>query len=73
MYKVLDIHGFVDVGWAIDLDHKRSTSGYMFNLFGEAISWMRKRQAVVVLSTTKDEYMEATHASKDAIWLQRLC
>jgi hypothetical protein len=71
--KVLDIHGFVDVDWAGDLDHKISTSGYVFNLFGGAISWMRKRQVVVALSTTEVEYMAATHASKEAIWLQRLC
>jgi hypothetical protein len=41
--KVVDIHGFVDVDWAVDLDRKRSTSGYVFNLFGGEISWMRKR------------------------------
>jgi hypothetical protein len=34
---------------------------------------MSKRQAVVALSTTKAEYMAATHASKEAVWLQRLC
>jgi hypothetical protein len=27
----------------------------------------------VVLSTTESEYMAATHASKEAVWLQRLC
>jgi phosphoribosyl-AMP cyclohydrolase len=70
---MLDIHGFVDADWDGDLDHRISTSGYVFNLFGGAISWMRKRQAVVALSTTKVEYMAATHASKEAIWLQILC
>ena len=34
---------------------------------------MRKRQAVVALSTTKSKYMAATHVSKEAVWLQRLC
>jgi hypothetical protein len=71
--RVVDIHGFVDADWAGDLDHRRSTSGYVFNLFGGAISWMSKRQAVVALSTTEAEYMAATHASKEAVWLQRLC
>jgi hypothetical protein len=32
-----------------------------------------KRQSVVALSTTKVEYMATTHASKEAVWLQRLC
>jgi phosphoribosyl-AMP cyclohydrolase len=71
--RVLDIHVFVDADWDGDLDRRRSTSGYVFNLFGGAISWMRKRQVVVALSTTEVEYMAATHASKEAIWLQRLC
>jgi hypothetical protein len=70
---VLDIHGFVDADWAGDLYPRRYTSGYVFNMFGGAISWMSKRQAVMALSTTKDEYMEATHASKEEIWLQIFC
>ena len=66
---VLDIYGFVDVDWARDLYQRRSTSGYVFSLFGGAISWMRKRQSVVALSTVEAEYMAATRASKEAVWL----
>eukprot|EP00253_Pinus_taeda_P021695 PITA_21695 len=39
----------------------------------DAVSWMSKNQSVVALSTTEAEYMAATHASKEAVWLQRLC
>ena len=42
-------------------------------VFVGEISWMSKRQVVVALSTTKVEYMEATHARKEAVSLQRLC
>jgi len=45
----------------------------VFNLFGGAVSWMSKRQSIVALSTTEAEYMEGTHASKEEVWLQRLC
>ena len=45
----------------------------MFNLFGGTVSWMSKRQSIVALSTTEAEYMAATHASKEAVWFQRLC
>eukprot|EP00253_Pinus_taeda_P005362 PITA_05362 len=41
--RLLDIHGFVDADWAGDLDQRRSTSGYVFNLFGGAVSWMSKK------------------------------
>jgi len=66
---VLDIHVFVDVVWAEDLDHRRSISGYVFNLFGGTVSWMSKKQSIVALSTTEAEYMVATYASKEAVWL----
>eukprot|EP00253_Pinus_taeda_P014898 PITA_14898 len=71
--RVLDIRGFVDVDWVGDMDQRRSTNGYVFNLFGSAISWMSNKQSVVALSTTEAEYTVATHTSKEAVWLQRLC
>ena len=67
--RVLDVHGFVDANWAGDLDYRRSTSGYLFNLFGGVISWMTKKHVAVALSTTEVEYMAATHASKEGVWL----
>jgi hypothetical protein len=45
----------------------------VFNLFGGEINWMRKIQVVVALSITEVEYIEATHASNEAVWLHRLC
>eukprot|EP00128_Syssomonas_multiformis_P012363 Colp12_sorted_trinity150504_noHs@6801 len=71
--RLLDIRGFVDADWARDLYQRRSTSRYVFNLFGGKVSWMSKKQYVVALSTTEAEYMAATHASKEEVWLQRLC
>ena len=67
------VHGFVDFDWVGDIDSRLSTSGYVFRLFGGAISWMSRKQFVVALSSTKVEYIATTHASKEAVWLQRLC
>jgi hypothetical protein len=69
----VNVHGFFDIDSVGDMDRRRSTSGYVFKMFDGAISWMSKRQVVIVLSTTEYEYMEATHGSKEAVWLQRLC
>jgi hypothetical protein len=71
--SVLDIHVFVDARWVGDIYHKRYTSGYVFNMSGGSITWMSKRQVVVVLSTTEIEYMAATHEIKEEIWLKILC
>ena len=62
------IHGFVDVEWVGDMDQRRSTSGYVFSLFGGVFRWMSKIQFVVALSTTEAEYMAATNTSKEAFW-----
>jgi hypothetical protein len=70
---VLYICGFVEINWDGDIDHRRYTSGYAFNLFGGEVSWMSKRQSVVSLSTIEDDYMTITHASKEVVWLQILC
>jgi len=43
MDRVLDIHGCVDANWIGDMDRGRSTSGYVLNLFGGEISWIRKK------------------------------
>jgi len=55
------------------MDRRRTTSKYLFNMFGGEINWMRKRQGVVEISTTEVEYMTATHESKELVWLQILC
>ena len=55
------------------MDTRKSTSGYEFTLAGGAVSWCSRLQKVVALSTTKTEYISATGASKEAIWLAHLC
>ena len=64
--------GFVDSDFTGDLDKRRSTSGYVFTLAGGAISWMSKLQDTVALSITEAEYIAASHACKEAIWLRGL-
>ena len=44
---------------------------YVFTIGGIKVSCILKLQKVVSLSTTKVEYVAATEASKEMIWLQR--
>ncbi|KAG8496414.1 hypothetical protein CXB51_007522 [Gossypium anomalum] len=56
----------------IDLDRRRSLTGYVFTIGGCAISWKATLQTTVALSTTEAEYMAITEACKEAIWLKGL-
>jgi hypothetical protein len=53
-----------------DKDSRRSTTGYVFTIGGTTVSWILKLQKVVVPSTIEAEYVAATEASKEMIWLQ---
>jgi hypothetical protein len=65
------LQGYVDSYMAGDKDSRRSTTGYVFTIGGTTVSWILKLQKVVSLSTTEAEYVAATEASKEMIWLQR--
>ncbi|XP_042051274.1 secreted RxLR effector protein 161-like [Salvia splendens] len=62
--------GFCDSDYASNRDNRRSQTGYVFNLFGTAVSWKSGLQHVVALSTTEAEYIAITEAAKEAKWLK---
>jgi hypothetical protein len=66
------LSGYCDADWAGDLDERKSTTGYAFYIGDGLISWNSKRQATVALSTAEAEYMAATQAVKEVLWLKQL-
>eukprot|EP00253_Pinus_taeda_P034148 PITA_34148 len=65
------LQGYVNVDMVGDRDNRRSTIGYVFTIGGITINWVSKLQSVVALSRMEAEYVVATKASKEMIWLQR--
>ncbi|MCO5557722.1 hypothetical protein L7F22_011293 [Adiantum nelumboides] len=68
----LSVMGYRDSDYAGDLDNKRSTLRYVFTMAGGTVSWRFKLQTCVTQSTTEAEYVAASEACKEAIWLGRL-
>ena len=66
------IHGYVDGDWGGDADDRRSTTGYVYMSYGGPVSWRSKKQASTALSSCESEYMAASEAAKEAVWLTRL-
>lgn len=64
--------GYTDSDWAGDVTDRKSTSGYVFNLHGAAISWKSKKQTFVALSSTEAEYIGCSEAAREAVWIRRL-
>ncbi|KAL5548154.1 hypothetical protein UlMin_003385 [Ulmus minor] len=70
--KDLWLEGFIDSDYAGHKDNRRSTTAYMFCINDCCISWKSQLQPIVALSTTETEYIAATEAINEAIWLQGL-
>ncbi|CAJ2636069.1 unnamed protein product [Trifolium pratense] len=64
------LEGYVDADYAGNIDTRKSLSGFVFTLFGTAVTWKANQQSVVALSTTQAEYIALVEGVKEAIWLK---
>ncbi|CAM8934441.1 unnamed protein product [Rhodiola kirilowii] len=65
-----DIVGYVDSDYASNKDNRKSTTFFFFTWDENCISWKSQLQSIVALSSTEAEYISATEAVKEAIWLK---
>ncbi|KAJ9557932.1 hypothetical protein OSB04_012546 [Centaurea solstitialis] len=66
----ISVIGYSDASFQTDRDDFRSQSGYVFTLNGGAISWKSSKQDTIADSTTEAEYIAASDAAKEAVWLR---
>ncbi|KAB2608513.1 hypothetical protein D8674_011681 [Pyrus ussuriensis x Pyrus communis] len=62
--------GFCDSDWGGSLEDSKSTSGYAFSFGSGVFSWASIKQNCVALSTAEAEYISASEATTQAIWLR---
>ncbi|XP_066323941.1 secreted RxLR effector protein 161-like [Miscanthus floridulus] len=72
--KEKDTHlvGFSDSDHAGDIDTRRSTSGVLYFLGNNVITWQSQKSKVVALYSCKAEYIAGTTAACQGVWLTRL-
>ena len=66
------LFGYCDDDMAGDVDTRKSTSGVLFLLGKNVISWQSQKQRVVALSSCEAEYIAATAAACQGVWLGQL-
>ncbi|KAJ9542183.1 hypothetical protein OSB04_028689 [Centaurea solstitialis] len=66
----ISVIGYSDASFQTDRDDFRSQSGYVFTLNRGAISWKSSKQDTIADSTTEAEYIAASDAAKEAVWLR---
>jgi hypothetical protein len=66
------LSGWVDSNFASDVDSRKSVTGYMLSLNGGPISWKAARQGDVTLSSSEAEFVAASQAGKEVLYLGAL-
>ena len=66
------LHGYSDSDWVGCVDDMRSTSGYCFSFGYGIFSWSSKKQEIVAQSTIEAEYVAATVAVNQVLWIRKL-
>lgn len=62
---------YADADWANSIDRK-STSGYLYKLYGNTICWATKKQSTVALSSTEAEFISLASCTAEYLWLKHL-
>ena len=63
---------YTDSDFTSCVDSQKSTIGYCFKFGNGAISWKSKHHECTATSTTEAEYVAASGAAKEALWLGRV-
>jgi hypothetical protein len=66
----LDVKGYSDATFQTNVDDSKSQSGFVFCLNGGAMSWKSCKQDIVADSTSEGEYIVASKATKEVVWIR---
>jgi hypothetical protein len=67
----LVLKGYTDASFQTNHDDLRSQSGFVFVLNGGVVSWKSSKQETTTDSTTESEYIAASEAAKEGVWIKK--
>ncbi|CAD6925284.1 unnamed protein product [Tilletia laevis] len=69
---VLGLVGYTDSDLAGDVETSRSTTGFVFYIHGNPVSWSSRLQTSVAMSTVEAEYIALAEGLREGLWLRNL-
>ena len=70
--KKFKVIRYTNIDNGVSIDEKKRTYGSTFHFGTGVVSWDSKKQPIVTLSSTEAEYVVATSAACQAIWMRRV-
>ena len=67
-----ELQGYAGSDWAGSFNDMKSTSGYCFSFGSGIFSWCSKKQEIIARSIAETEYVAATAATNQALWLRKI-
>jgi hypothetical protein len=64
--------GYSDSDWGADSHDRRSVSGVCVSMAGAPVVWSSRKQSVTAVSTMEAEYVAASEAAKDLLWVSNV-
>ena len=68
--KDLIVNGYIDASFDTDPDDSKSQTKYVFILNGGPVSWSSSKQSIVEGSTCEEEYIAASEAANEGVWMK---
>ncbi|KAL0448224.1 UNVERIFIED_CONTAM: Retrovirus-related Pol polyprotein from transposon TNT 1-94 [Sesamum latifolium] len=66
----LILEGYSDASFQSDNDDAKSQSSFVFKFNGAVVAWKSSKQDTTANSTTEAEYIAASEAAKEAVWMK---
>nr|GEY04008.1 putative retrotransposon protein [Tanacetum cinerariifolium] len=67
----LQVDCYCDAGFETDRDDTKSQTRYVFILNGGAMDWKSSKQSTTAMSATEAEYIAASKAVMEAVWIRK--
>jgi hypothetical protein len=71
-HHAFGLYGYTDSDWVGSDSDRKITSGCCFSLGSAMTSWKRRKKSDISLNTIESEYIVASFASCEVVWLQKL-